>query len=236
MPRNRRHLGERLHAVLLRAYGLRDRDFSHKCVDRVMAVLNAVRTPVQPMIGEVLWLRAPMAFTLPGQYCYISRQFIERCSSDAPAAFALAHEIAHHDLGHLRGAEAWAASAATHAPLRLAALILRGLARRIYSREMELAADARALVHCRMAGFEPRKCLGAFDILTWYLLDNRNLDAVYGTDTELELAPRSASNLLDRAYIELRLWLTRHRQSHPALHERRNALLMEIAWWEANAL
>ena len=233
MSHARRHVGERLHAVLLRAYGLRQRDFSHDCVDRVMAALNAVRAPESPMTGEVLWLKAPMAFTLPGRYCYISRQFIERCASDAPAAFVLAHEIAHHDLGHLRHAEAWATSAAAYAPLRFAALVLYGLARRVYSREMEFAADARALVHCRMAGFEPRQCLLAFDILAWHLLDNRALDAVYGTDDELELDPHLAANPLDWAYVESRLWLLRHRRSHPSIVERRQALLAEIDWWEA---
>jgi predicted Zn-dependent protease len=233
MPRAGRHLGERLHAILLRAYGMKDRDFSHDCVDRVMAKLNAMHIPEQPMTAEVLWLRAPMAFTLPGQCCYISRQFIERCSSDAPAAFALAHEIAHHDLGHLRHAEAWAVSAAACAPLRLAALTLRGLARRVYSREMEFAADARALVHCRMAGFDPRQCLAAFDILAGYLLDHRNLDAVYGTDDELELDPSHSADMLDLAFAESKLWWTRHRQSHPAINQRRDALLAELRWWDS---
>lgn len=233
MSRTRRHVGERLHAVLLRSYGLKARDFSHDCVDRAMAALNAVRIPEPPMTGEVLWLSAPTAFTLPGQYCYVSRQFIERCRSDAPVAFALAHEIAHHDLGHLHHAEAWAVSAAAYAPFRLAALAINGLARRVYSREMEFAADARALVHCRLAGFEPRQCLEAFDILAWHLLDHRDLDAVYGTDDELELDPHLAANPLDSAYIGSKLWLTRHRRSHPAINDRRAALLAEIAWWEA---
>ena len=232
MPRTRRHIGERLHSVLLRAYGLRERDFSHECVDRVMIELNAVRGAERPMTGEVLWMSAPNAFTLPGQYCYISRRFIERCGSDAPVAFVMAHEIAHHDLGHLHHAEAWAASAAAHAPLRLAALALYGLARLIYSRDMELAADAYALELCRKAGFEPKQCLEAVDILTWYLLDNHNTDAVYGTDVELELDPQQATNLIEKVYIESRLWLARHRRSHPAIYERRQLLLSQIAGWQ----
>ena len=72
-----------------------------------MAALNAARAPLAPMVAEVLWLSAPTAFTLPGSYIYITRRLIERCTSDAPVAFALAHEIAHHDLGHLKRGERW---------------------------------------------------------------------------------------------------------------------------------
>jgi len=222
------HLGERLHSVLMRAYGLRDRDFSHHCVERVMTAINAVRTPRPPMIGEVLWMSAPTAFTLPGPYCYLSRRFVERCASDAPAAFALAHEVAHHDLGHLHHAEMWAANTAARAPLRLAALVLHNLVQRTYSREMELSADAYAIDLCRKAGYDPRECLAAFDILSWYLLDYGDTDGVYGSDDEIELDPQQASGPLDWVYIEARLWLTRHRRSHPAIIERRRALLAEI--------
>jgi predicted Zn-dependent protease len=194
-----------------------------------MAKLNAARVTERPMTGEVLWLSAPTAFTLPGPHCYISRRFIERCNSDAPVAFAMAHEIAHHDLGDLQHAEAWAASVAAHAPLRLAALILYRLSQRIYSREMELAADAYALELCRKAGFEPTECLKAFDILTWYLLDHHNSDAVYGTDDELGLDPEQTTNVVNRVFIESRLWLARHRRSHPAIYERRHLLRSQIA-------
>lgn len=229
MPRKGRHLGERLHSIFLRAYGLKARDFSHEAVDRVMPALNAARAPRPPMIGEVLWMSPPTAFTLPGPYCYISRRFIERCASDAPLAFALAHEIGHHDLGHLNRAESWAASAMEHAPLQLAALLLSQLPDWIYSRDTEFAADAYALDLCQKAGFDVKRCLECFDILSWYMLDNHDTDGVYGTDEELELDPQLAANPVDRLYIEARLWVARHRRSHPAIRERRQMLLSQIA-------
>src|SRR5208337_394880 len=92
--------------------------------------------------------------TLPGRYCYISRRFIERCASDAPVAFALAHEIGHHDLGHLRRAESWATNVAERAPLKFAVLVLSQLPEWIYSRNMEFAADAYALELCRKSRFD----------------------------------------------------------------------------------
>ena len=229
MVREKRPLGERLHSIFLREFGLRNRDFSHDRVARAMAALNAARAPSAPMIGEVLWLSPPTAFTLPGPYVYITRRFIERCSSDAPVAFVLAHEIAHHDLGHLKRAERWMDSALAHIPAALAFLALEGLARWIYSRENEFAADAYALDLCRKAGFDLKRCLQCFDILSWYLLDYHDLDGVYGTDEEIELNPDRATTSIGRISIELRLWRARHRRSHPSLHERRQALLSRIA-------
>jgi Zn-dependent protease with chaperone function len=171
----------------------------------------------------------PTAFTLPGRYLYITRRFIERCTSDAPVAFALAHEIGHHDLGHLRRAERWMDSAFAHVPADLAFMALEGLARWLYSRDNELAADAYALDLCRKAGFDPKQCLQCFDILTWYMLDMHDLDGVYGTDEEIELDPEQATNSLGRISSGLRLWRARHRRSHPSLHERRQILLSRIA-------
>lgn len=223
-----RHLGERLHSILLKGYGLKDHDFSHEAVERAIAALNAARAPQPPMMAEVLWITPPIAFTLPGQYSYISRRFVERCASDAPVAFALAHEIGHHDLGHLNFAESWAASAVERAPWQLALLVLSQLPRWIYSREMEFAADAYALKLCRKAGFDPKKCLECFDIVSQYLLDHRDLDAVYGSDDELALDPQQAANPADWLYIEARLWFARHRRSHPAIQERRRVLLSQL--------
>ena len=54
MRREKRHLGERLHSLLLQAYGLKDRAFPHDAVERRDARLNAARTARPPMIGEVL--------------------------------------------------------------------------------------------------------------------------------------------------------------------------------------
>src|SRR4029077_7395366 len=127
-------------------YGIKQRDWAHEAVDRAMVALNAVRNPRPPMVGEVLWMGSPSVFTLPGRYCYISRRFIERCASDAPVAFALAHEIGHHDLGHLDRADRWmAAGLLSHSPTFLAYVAVEIWSKWLYSRENELAADAYAL-------------------------------------------------------------------------------------------
>ncbi|HLY44927.1 MAG TPA: M48 family metalloprotease [Stellaceae bacterium] len=236
MSRDKPQLSERLHSIFVQGWGLKNRDFSHQSADRAMAILNRARAPLAPMVGEVLWMPAPIAFTLPGQYAYISRRFIERCTSDAPVAFALAHEIGHHDLGHLDRAERWmAANILTHTSGQLAFMALSLWSRWLYSRENELAADSYALDLCRKAGFDLRQCLKSFDILSWYALDHNDFDGVYGQDDELELDPKRATGTIDRIYIETRLWVARHRRSHPSLHERRQTLLMYLSKVEANA-
>jgi len=223
------HPGERIHSILLEAFALQERDFSHERVARAMAALNQVRAPLPPMVGEVLWMSPPLAFTLPGPYVYITRRFIERCTSDAPVAFALAHEIAHHDLGHLGPAERLMTSGFLHTPGLIVVLTVELLVQWLYSREKEFAADAHALDLCRASGFVLKECLHCFDILSRYLLDIHDLDGVYGTDEEIELDPEQAGNSIGRIYSEWRLWRARHRRSHPSIHERRQSLMARIA-------
>ena len=223
-------LDERIHKILTLGFGLRTRDFSHERIERAMAALNQARLPLPPMIAEVLWMSAPIAFIVPGRYAYISRSLIEYCASDAAVAFALAHEIAHRDLGHTeRMDRVIAAQGLAHVPERLAIVVLEVLSRLLYSRDRELAADAHALALCRRAGFDPKQCLQCFDVLTRWSLDHHDLDGVYGHDDEIELDPAQAGSKARRLYIELRLWCARHRRSHPSLYERRHALLKQIA-------
>jgi predicted Zn-dependent protease len=229
MRQDKRPVGERIHSTFLRQLGLISHDFSHEKVARTMAALNAARAPLVPMVAEVIWLSPPTAFTLPGPYIYVTRRFIERCRSDDPVAFALAHEIAHHDLGHLKRAERWIDSTFAYIPAALAVLVVEKMTGWLYSRDNELAADAYALDLCRKAGFDPKRCLQCFDILAWYLLDNHDLDSVYGTDEEIAPDPDRAVNPISRICIELRLWRARHRSSHPSIHERRRILLGRIA-------
>ena len=49
ISRTRQHLGERLHSIIMRGHGLRERDFAHACVDRIMPALNAARAHVEPI-------------------------------------------------------------------------------------------------------------------------------------------------------------------------------------------
>lgn len=234
MTRGKPSLGEQIHSTFVEGWGFNIQDFSHRSAARAMAELNAARAPLPPMIGEVLWMSAPIAFTLPGPYVYLSRRFVERCVSDAPVAFALAHEIGHHDLGHLNRADRlMAANTLAHIPGHLALIGIELWSRLLYSRENELAADSYAFDLCQKAGFDLKQCLRCFDILSWYALDHNDFDGVYGLDEELELDPKLATGAIDRMYIEARLWLARHRRSHPSLDERRQILRARLSAIEA---
>jgi Zn-dependent protease with chaperone function len=228
MVREKWHLGERLHTILLEELGLTKPDFSHERVARAMIALNEARAGLPPMVGEVLWMSAPFAFTLPGPYVYITRRFIERCTSDAPVAFLLAHEIAHHDLGHLKRAERWMTNVFAHAPALIVLLTIEPLMRWLYSRENELAADSHGLDLCRKAGYDLKRCLQCFNIFELYLLDIHDLDGVYGTDEELELEPKLSMKSMGRIFSDWRLWRARHRRAHPSIHERRRVLMSRV--------
>lgn len=72
--------------------------------DRVRAAaerLQRERPVEERLVGVVPWLDAFNAFTAPGKYVYFGRRLLERCPHEDSAAFVVAHEIAHHDLGHL---------------------------------------------------------------------------------------------------------------------------------------
>ena len=74
---------------------------------RVDARLQDGRPEADRLETRVLWTAWATAFTAPGRFVYFSRPLLERCPHDEAAAFVIAHEIAHHDLGHTRLFPAW---------------------------------------------------------------------------------------------------------------------------------
>jgi Zn-dependent protease with chaperone function len=110
----------------------------------------------------------------------------------------------------------------------VAELIVVQLAQWIYSRTREFEADAYGLELCRRAGYDMKQCLEAFDILRSYSLDHHDIDGVYGPVEEYELDPRRAANHFDWLFIESRLWVVRHRRSHPAIVERLEMLRAQM--------
>ncbi|MBC8134759.1 MAG: M48 family metalloprotease, partial [Fibrella sp.] len=102
-------LGAWFHRHLTARFALETEAWATDQVRRVMARLNAVRArcPVRgacpfALRAELLWIGEPTAFALPGRYIYIARGLLQEFPGDEPVAFVLAHEAAHHDLGHVR--------------------------------------------------------------------------------------------------------------------------------------
>ena len=207
----------RLHAELLARYGMEHETWAVERIARVMKKLNGVRRGKPKLEGHILGLSQYNAFTLPGPHLYISRRLLERCANDAEAAMILAHEVAHHDLGHLDTYAGWAKRLPRVAAAELVALVSRMLERKIHSQEHELAADAHALVLCGKAKFALEECVGMFDILRMHAIDVGDLDAAYGEDDDDQ-----PTGVLGTLFKKLK-------RSHPSIAARKEALLAEIA-------
>lgn len=118
--------GEWLHAEVASAVFLEQRGFIPDKVRRVSAQLQRDRHESSRFVVEIPWIRAFTAFTAPGRYIYFGRRLLERCPNDEEVAFVIAHEIAHHDLGHLRLFQGvFARHAARLAPGQLMVLFFR---------------------------------------------------------------------------------------------------------------
>src|SRR5437763_13766509 len=150
---------EWLHAELVKQYAQETEPWAIERIARVMARLNAVREDAEPKEGVILWIQGFTAFTFAGRYIYISRHLYERLPSDEAAAFVLAHEVAHHDCGHLDVYRAWSnwipRSEATTYIAALTALIEY----KAYGPEKETEADLYAMQLCLDAGYDGMKCL-----------------------------------------------------------------------------
>ena len=116
------------------------------------------------------------AFTAPGRTIYISRRLLEYLLDDAAAAFVIAHELAHHHLGHVsgryRGPSIFDEPIAHH--------------------EHELHADLHAIELCIAAGYDPDRCITALQMLDAIVLHAGDLEGSLGAehDSEGEIARR----------------------------------------------
>src|SRR5688500_521641 len=126
--------------------------------ERVARVAERVQ-PIEPRLDAlVVWSEEHNAFTGPGQTVHVSRRLLERLDEDA-TAFVVAHEIAHHRLGHI---PKWGSRMSVMLPFRLA---LHVLERAIATRDNESDADALALEMCLDAGYDADRCIGALEFL-----------------------------------------------------------------------
>lgn len=247
-PRSDEEIGERLHQELAEAYGLESEAWALERIERVTARLNAVRLacPVKgvcphPLRTEILWLGEMNAFAAPGRWVYITRALLQRTASDDPVALVIAHEMAHHDLGHLRvltsslagelmrrlPARAKGSQEAVTITAVTTLAMWKLLQGKLQSVERETSADAYAMDLCLAAGYAPLRCLELFDILEAYLLDFRDLNGVYGSDREAAGVEYEGSSL-GRAWNTLNETWERRSKGYPSLRARRAALIAQL--------
>ena len=217
-------LGERLHHELTSAYAKESEAWATDRMQRVAQQLQSERAAANRFIPEILWVDQMTAFAAPGRYLYITRELLQRLTTDDSAAFVLAHEIAHHDLGHLalfRGKRSLLRSLPGSSALAAALLLAEHL---LFSPEHETEADEYALQLCLEAGYSGPKCMEVFDVLQAHCLDLGDVDMAYGLDEAMLKADE-----LDRDWLAgAKLWSWRKMRGYPSLRERKENLLAQM--------
>lgn len=212
--------GEWLNRELRAAFHFETDGWAAERVKRVSDRLQADRPPDVRLIVEAPWISEATAFTAPGRYVYFCRGLLELCDDEA-AALVVAHEIAHHDLGHLDVFPGWMAKMSRL--MRMGGVYLGAafheMEKRIYGPENECRADKHGLMLCLKAGYDGKRCLALFDHLERYALDMRDLDMVYGPDaSDDELAE-------DAGWAtRTKVWLWQRSRGYLPIRDRKAAL------------
>lgn len=218
-----------IHQRLVEAYAAEREHWALDQVRRVDARLQADVPEGERMETVVLWIPEPTAFTMPGRHVYMGRKLLERARGDDAVAFVVAHEIAHHRLGHLDAPAALLA----RLPPALQAVATDLVASRWFAvnAEREAETDAHALNLCLAAGYDARRCLEAFDLLEESSLDWGDTEGVFGPDAAIASAVDGDPDWMVRA----REWLWERRRGYPAIRERKASLLAAYEQAEAAA-
>ena len=216
---------EWLHAELVREYANEIEPWAIERAKRVMDRLNAVRVDRQPMEAVILWLQGFTAFTFAGRYIYIVRRMYERLPSDECVAFVFAHEIAHHDCGHLGLYQSWTSWLPRSTATSYVAMLTAVLEHKAYGPEREAQADLYAMRLCLDAGYDGTRCLQLFDIMENESLDVGDIDGVYGPENLLDPTDPGRGGIAQQ--VQRWIW-TKHRGYLP-LRERRERAAAYLA-------
>jgi Zn-dependent protease with chaperone function len=189
---------------------------------RVAERLNQQRQTSLKIEPVVIWIDQVTAFIVPGRYLYISRELLQRLPDDNAIAFLIAHEMAHHDLGHVRLSNySWLKSLPGDVYL---AMLLKHIENKFTSLEHESQADQYGLDLCLSAGYDGQKCLELFNVLEAHLLDFRNLEAVFGLEESDKPDSEYWLGSLGQWFTQTRQWGQKLLQSHPHVRGRKNQL------------
>lgn len=218
VPTADREFGEWLYRELIADVHREETGWAPERVERVAERLQADRAPDARLFPIVLWIRLFTAFTAAGRYLYVSRRLLERCADDESAAFLVAHEIAHHDLGHLSAPD-WLPESVRKRGGRMMASIYAAIAHQLHGPERECAADRHALDLCVKAGYSVAKCLELFGVLERYAAEVGDEDMIHGPDAESddELAPDASWT------TRARIWLWQRSRGYLPIRDRRAA-------------
>jgi Peptidase family M48 len=188
-------------------------------VERVLSKLQADRAKEDRLQIVVPWLQAFTAFVTPGTYNFFCRPLLEECQDDEMAAFIIAHEMAHHDLGHTDLFPEWLTKLTGEQIAPFLTAFYRHLERRLYGPEQECEADKHGLEVCIRAGYDAEKCLAVFDVLEKYALDMGDISGVFGLEESDDELSEDASLL-----TKLKIWLFQKSRGYLPIRDRREML------------
>lgn len=212
----RSQFAEWLHAELVRECMVESQAWALERIGRVQQRLNECRRGKPALETTVLWIAPPLAFTLAGRHIYVSRALFERLPSDDAAAFVIAHEIAHHDLGHLDLYGRWAQWLPRNDTASYVAALLGVFEHHTYGPEREQAADDFAVDLLCEAGYDGGRGIQALSILENLVLDRGAVSAVYGPENLLDPTDPERTSTAYR----VQRWLWTHMHGYLPLHER----------------
>lgn len=192
-------------------------------VERVAARLQADRPEDARLVPIVLWIRIFTAFTVPGRYIYVARRLLERCADDESAAFLVAHEIAHHDLGDLSVPD-WIPEPVRERGGQIVASLYAAVSHQLHGPERECAADRHALELCMKAGYSAEKCLDLFSVLERYAAEVGDEDMIHGPDVDSDDELSPDASWMTRA----RIWLWQRSRGYLPIRDRRAALVKHL--------
>jgi hypothetical protein len=218
-------VGQWLHDEIVRTLIIEREPWALERVGGAATRLQAGRPQSEQLEVVIPWVSARTAFTVPGRYIYLTRGLLERLPDDETAAFVIAHEIAHHDLGHLALIPKWMPRFAVARGGALAVVAMSGLERRLYGPERECEADRHAIDLCIKAGYDAEKCLNFFHIMELIALDAGDDDIVFGPD------PDSDGELLPDApwLTKARIWAWQRTRGYLPLRDRAGAIRAHLA-------
>jgi hypothetical protein len=212
--------GEWLHSRIHEAVHFETEAWALDRVQRVEDRLQSGRPQSQHLIVEIPWMEIVTAFTCPGRYIYFSRSLYQLCSTDAEVAMVIAHEMAHHDLGHVSLFAGWASKLIHFPGAMLFAYAFLSLEKYLYGPQKESDADRHGLDLCIQAGYNAQDCLALFDVLEQYASDIENSDIIYGPNLSEDEKGEHAS-----WKTKLDIWAWEHKHGYLPIFDRRQILL-----------
>lgn len=212
--------GEWLHREMHEAVSFEDAAWAIDRARRVEDRLQAGRALSDRLTVEIPWMEEATAFTGPGHYIYFTRRLYELCPTDEEVAFVIAHEIAHHDLGHVALFCGWANAVARLPGATLFALFFHALECRLYGPEKECQADKHGMELCLAGGYSGERCLELLDILEQRALYIGDEDSVYGPDAESDDELDENATWTTKAQI----WAWQRRRGYLPIRDRRQML------------